>query len=954
MKKLLCLSLALAAAVLSAAVPESLTLVSEGKARFRVVVPDKADWPTKLAAEDIVRCVREAYNARAGIVEESKLAGEKEELINIHLGWSEFTRQFESEMPRPYGYLVKFADEKNIAIGGRLLVKDNYNTLDGVTYFLEKFLGIYIIMPGDLGTIIPKRKGDWIVPTESFTRVPSLPGRSYSGSHGPFYTGRDNRDKLQKCINWTRRVGMTVSNVLKMVHNVGNLLDPEVYGKNNPEFFPLIDGKRRIPPKTSLADWKLRNWEPCYTAPGIAEEAAKNVIKFFRDNPNLYNCSLSVNDSGNICRCENCRKTNAHLPEESESQSYYEWVNKVVAIVKKEYPDRYYGVLNYWVTKDIPQNIKLDPAVVPMVCEEFKFYVDPEYRARLEKRLRKWDEVASTLGWWDYGFEGSYLVPTYNPKFNAAFLKELYHKHNLRFYFCEWEPGPAWKNTPEIYMMIKLMWDIDRDADELIDEWFELAVGKEAAVPFKKYYGVWENFWNNEVVKTAWFRERGDKEIPFLQRKFCYYLDALTYDMIDEALQHIDRTVELAPPGKEKMRAEFFRDWYVNAYDKYYLPYLNTKALAHHGDKAKARELHRYTFDENEEKWVPWHQAGMTPKLSHDKTVGHDQPGSLKLDRSDSLFTGMVWFRRPLDFKLEAGKNYRFRVWTRAEKIGPADNARMVLYFPNGENSVLGKECGTSSGAISFDKVLRHDNLKDGEWHAIDVYVAVPATAWQDDVIGVNCQLEAHAEQAGGIFWFDDYIIEEVSCKEMDVLRKPELKRGKPRKVENSYTNPAASEVLGPELVTDGDMEMPDRNIWHDNHTPKTAEKSGKFARSGKLSMHIVSDSDGDGVKQVIKPIEWDGLFMVNKKGLELGKTYRAEVWVKNMNPAQYEELRIYGTALKGKLMTADSEWTRFVFYTKFDENVSTPFVCIGYGTTRCDSYFDDLSIREVIKPAAE
>ena len=313
MKKLLLLALLTLSAAVMAAVPESVTLVKNKKAQFQVVIPEKADWPTKLAAEDLVNMVREAYNVRASIISENQLAAKKSDLINIHLGWSKYTQKFEKEMPKPYGFLVKFVDEKNMIIGGRLLVKDNYNTLDGVTYFLEKFLDMRILMPGDLGTVIPKRTGDLVIPAKDFTRVADFPGRSYSGSHGPFYRGK----KLQDTINWTRRVGMTVSNVLKMVHNVGNLLDPEVYAKTNPEFFPLIDGKRRIPKKTNHPHWRLMYWEPCYTAPGIAEAAAKSVIEFFKKNPNLYNCSLAVNDNGNICRCENCAKKNAHLPKES-------------------------------------------------------------------------------------------------------------------------------------------------------------------------------------------------------------------------------------------------------------------------------------------------------------------------------------------------------------------------------------------------------------------------------------------------------------------------------------------------------------------------------------------------------------------------------------------------------------------------------------------------------------
>ena len=950
MKKLLLLFCAFAALTGFSAVPETFTLVKNNKVQFQVVIPDKPDWPTKLAANDLVNRVRDAGGSRANIIPESKLASAKGNLINIHIGWSKYTRQFEKEMPKPYGFLVKFVDEKNIVIGGRLLVKDNYNTLDGVTRFLEKFLNMRIIMPGDLGAIVPRLEKNWVIPAKSYTEIPDFYGRSYAGSHGPFY----DRKKMQQTIYWTRRVGMTVSDALKIKHNVGYLLDPEIFGKTNPEFFPLLNGKRYIPRKSDRKDWKLHHWEPCYTAPGIAEAAAGRVKEFFRKNPNLYNCSLAVNDNGNICQCPACVAKNAHLPKGSESQSYYEWVNKVVSIVKKDYPDHYYGILNYWVTKDMPKDIKLDPAVVPMVCEDFKFYVDPGYRARLEKRLQQWDKTASTLGWWDYGFAASYLVPAYNPKFNAALLKELYSKHNLRFYFCEWHPGPAWKNIPEIYMMNKLLWDIDQDADKLLDEWFELAVGKEAAVPFKKYYAVWENFWNNEVVKTKWFRERGDKEIPFLQRRYCHYLDALDHDMINEALQHIDKTVELAPAGRKKMRAEFFRDWYVNAYDKYYLPYMNTRALNKQGFNGKAKTLCRYNFDRSVENWESWQKAGMTARLSLDKSVGHSGKGALKCDRAGSLPTSMTWYRRPLDFKLEAGKNYRFSVWMRGENLTPQDYGRIVLFFPNGKNSVLGQEAKTCKGSLSFDNTAVYDQLKDGKWHKVELYLAVPEKAWQE-VTGVNCQLEVFTEEnAAAVFYFDDFMVEELSGAELDALRRPELNRSKKVKPPATVTDPVTGEVLGAELVNDGDMEAADRNIWHNVHTPKVAVKTTEQSHSGKRSMQIISDSSGDGVLQIINPVEWDGLFMVNKRGLKSGKTYKVAVWVKNSDPAQYEELRFYGTKLKAKLITKDSQWTKFTFYTKFDQKVSTPYICIGYGSTRGNSYFDDLSIREVIKPAGK
>ena len=74
MKKTLLLLLAFAAASVFAAVPETMTLVKNKKAMFQVVIPEKADWPTKLAAEDLVNVVREAYNARGSIITEKQLA----------------------------------------------------------------------------------------------------------------------------------------------------------------------------------------------------------------------------------------------------------------------------------------------------------------------------------------------------------------------------------------------------------------------------------------------------------------------------------------------------------------------------------------------------------------------------------------------------------------------------------------------------------------------------------------------------------------------------------------------------------------------------------------------------------------------------------------------------------------------------------------------------------------
>ena len=139
----------------------------------------------------------------------------------------------------------------------------------------------------------------------------------------------------------------------------------------------------------------------------------------------------------------------------------------------------------------------------------------------------------------------------------AKKLRHLYKNHNLRVYTDELHPGRHWKGGPQVYMIQKLCWNIDLDEEALITEWLELMVGKEAAVPFRKYFEVWANFWTNKVPKTVWFQERAAIPAPFLQRKDSDYLYALDYEDITEAIRHLDLTVANAPEGKEKYRGFF-------------------------------------------------------------------------------------------------------------------------------------------------------------------------------------------------------------------------------------------------------------------------------------------------------------------------------------------------------------------------------------------------------------
>lgn len=932
----------------AAELPEQMVLVKDNKAKFRVVIPaGKPSRVMQVAIDAITKLTHQSTDAYVTVVPENKLASAPQDMINIHIGLTEFVKKLNLDFPRPAGFMIHFADAKNIICAGYPVVNSDLFHVDAASHFMEHFMGARFLMPGELGTHVPKLT-NWIIKPENLRVVPDIWVRSWSGTHGQAFGSRE-RHQQAAAFNWALSTHCSAAAVFRYNHNVGNLLDPEKYAKTNPEFFPLIDGKRRIPPKLKLRDWRLRNWEPCYTADGIAEETAKNLIEYFDKNPYSLSQSLSVNDSGEICRCDKCKAKNSQMSPGVESQSYYEWVAKTVNIVNKKYPDRLYGLLNYWVTREMPENVKLPQNVIPIVCEDLKFYVDPKLDKILEERLKKWDKLVSSIGWWDYSFEGAYMVPYYNAPYMAKKLRHLYKNHNLRVYTDELHPGRHWKGGPQVYMIQKLCWNIDLDEEALITEWLELMVGKEAAVPFRKYFEVWANFWTNKVPKTPWFQDRAAIPAPFLQRKDASYLDALEYEDITRSIEYLDQTLAAAPEGIHKQRAEFFRNYFVDAASRYLLPYINMRKLSESGKNAPGKTVCEYTFDQTYKPWVPWQLARHTAKLTLDRTVGRSKAGALKLDRDRSLNTGMVFFRRPLDFKLEAGKNYRISVWAKGKNLLKGSTARIMVTFPLKTGGALGTE-PLGSGRVNYAQYIGIEKLGDEKWHKLEVYVAVPAKAWDKDVIGVDCQLEATSKEMGGAVWFDDFKVEEITVD--NTQRYPEITAevtaGDDAQI---WKDPETGETLGQELVADGDMEQADCGKWFNSYTPEVKAKTTAAAHSGKQSMHLVSDSAGDGIMQIMRPTARKELFMVPFKAMKKGAEYRVQLWIKYTDCKNFKDIRLPGTGLKALLKNPDNNWHKHTFRVTCTKPESTDYFSIAYGDNKPgECFIDDVSIREILK----
>jgi len=340
---------------------------------------------------------------------------------------------------------------------------------------------------------------------------------------------------------WMRTCRMPfrgVSKRLSFHHNLeGGLFPLETYRKTNPEFFPLIDGKRFLPKNV-----ERHKWQPCFTDPAVVTEAVKNITEYFDKNPEAVSYSLGINDTGpdRWCQCEGCRAQysgkNNSIGQPDYSDLYHGWCNRVIEGVLEEHPGKWFGCLAYNNVFDPPSTVKVHSRLVPYICMDRMQWADEKRREHGHAFHQRWLEQTSTLGWYDYIYGRQYRVPRVYCHQMADYLRYA-RRNGVRGYYAEAYPPsvPNWGEGPKLYVTSRLLWNPDLDVDSLLRDWYVCFAGEAAADHLAEYYVYWEKFWTQQVLKTPWF---GDTESPhykprqYLDFKSTAYFDAITLEEI--------------------------------------------------------------------------------------------------------------------------------------------------------------------------------------------------------------------------------------------------------------------------------------------------------------------------------------------------------------------------------------------------------------------------------------
>jgi hypothetical protein len=506
----------------------SIPIVDNSRPKAVIVIPDDASEQLRGVAVVLQDYVERSTAVKLKIIsyDNSKQYSDQKRIL-LGSGLAKVLSVDVSQLNED-GFVIGFPTPEDIVIAGR----NDWGTEFGVYEFLERYLGIRWLFPGPRGEYVPKRLG-LTIPMKEVRQNPTFVSRQLSGL--------PNKEQLI----WARKNRM--HSTIEFHHNLLNLFPPEKYGKSHPEFFPIRGGKRYIPPNNHI-----NGWQPCFSAKGIIEEAIKNICEYFAQHPEATSYSLGVNDSGGFCKCQECQAKNGgrknFLGLADYSDQYFEWANAVVKGVLKRYPDKLFGCIAYSEVAEPPSRIPVNPRIVPYLTYDRMKWIDPAIEREGKRVTTAWEKKVSSSGWYDYIYGSPYLVPRiYFHKMAQYYGYGAAHAVSGMYA----EAYPNWGEGPKLYVALKLQWDTTLNVDSLLQEWFELAVGKEAAPDLESYYRLWDQFWTQTVLKSKWFTPTGQ----YLMFYNPGYLGMIT-DEISRSRQLLEAVRAKAKTADQRARAD--------------------------------------------------------------------------------------------------------------------------------------------------------------------------------------------------------------------------------------------------------------------------------------------------------------------------------------------------------------------------------------------------------------
>lgn len=350
--------------------------------------------------------------------------------------------------------------------------------------------------------------------------------------------GLTREEHINKCYETSLTMTKEIEEVIKTVglqfHDVGHGYTFEPFGvhyldhiltRDIPEekraeiepYLPLRDGERKV--LNGCINWT----NLCLSNKKLAEMTADWFVDFMRDKPEIDFLHIWLGDgANNHCECENCMK-------QSVSDMYVDMLNvidekfteaeidtKIICIQyvntrhapivsRFKNPDRF--ILMPAISRDmtVPYTNEKCPYPLPEKDERNNFIGIGDFRGTMGL-FDTWKNIYPDLPvmFFDYHLYTSHLTdPSYMfaSRIISEDVKQLKNVGSQGLVNCKTQRSYFPTSLP-VYASGTLLVDPERDFDEIADEYFEAAYGKEAK-NVKTYLETLEKLFDQKLIKTV-------------------------------------------------------------------------------------------------------------------------------------------------------------------------------------------------------------------------------------------------------------------------------------------------------------------------------------------------------------------------------------------------------------------------------------------------------------------
>ncbi len=446
-------------------------LFSEGATEYSIALDMNASDSERWAAQELQSWLGKISNAYFPIIEYNDERFDSWGAVHkiIYVGYgkpvAELTSYAEPEYrDESFRYLNK--DSNIFIFGGK-----QRGTMYGVFSFLENELGCRWYTP--TVELIPQKK------TFSFDTLIYEDGPGIQVRNDFYYLAFDPVWAARNKMNGRHSGGLAVHTQpggvesYWKVHTFYYFMPPDEFFEDHPEYFSLKDGKRI----TDRAESWAERGQLCLSNKDVLKIITERLIEEIKQHPGHRIYSVSQNDWRNPCECDQCQAIVERYGGE-ESGILLWFVNQVADKIKAIYPEKLVGTLAYQYTRSAPDKIRPLDNVVIRLCPIEACVAHPlescPHNQSFMKDLEDWAAISPQLFIWDYVVNFARYIMPY-PNFQVLQPNIQTFRDNKAIGIMEqaaYQDRGGEFSELKSYLISKLLWNPDADADAIIDDFF--------------------------------------------------------------------------------------------------------------------------------------------------------------------------------------------------------------------------------------------------------------------------------------------------------------------------------------------------------------------------------------------------------------------------------------------------------------------------------------------------